>query len=364
MKRWHWLSVALLGVVFAAALLVVPRLGGGVERAQAQGPPRLELDMNVADGNPCNPVDATGPTRTVGDTYKVAICLTNSGASPDGEPAGFNVDVVYNDTLNTCVPDPTDCLSTGNGFCLDSNPDANAGSTTFTTPSLGPTTGHFDCTGGGTQKPTCDVDPAGGAGHGRARISCTTTHLPTLPVGDATSSPIAEVTFTVIAGGDDSLSVENASTTNLTLTQFLICPGGPGECVGGTDHKVGPTPIPTVPGQTPTATFTPTKTPTPNCGREGLPTCTPTPKPWTVTPTPGPTETATAAPSGGGGGGGNPPPPPPPVGGTGPVVSPPSTGDGSGGVPWATTLIWVVVGLGAISLVGGGLFVRRAGMRK
>ena len=373
MKRWHWFSVALLAVLLVAALLAVPRFHGGTERAQAIGASlSLQLDMDLTTGTPCNPIDAAGPTRLVGDpSYKIAVCLVDSASGITGQPAAFNFDVVYNDRLNQCVPS-TDCQIEGSSdsLCKDSNPDANAGLTTFPSAatSLGP---GYDCTAGGTAPPSCDVDSATGALHGRARLSCTSTSTAlTLPTGTGVKSPIAEVTFLRIAGGDDSLTLENVSLTNHALTQFLVCPGGLlGVCVGGTDHKEG-TP-PAILQATPTPTQTPTvgPTPTPSCGRagSGLPACTPTAKAFTATPTPEPTETAApeAAPSGGGGGGGeNLPPPPPPAGGTGPVVSPPSTGDGSSGVSWATRLIWLMAGLGAISLVSGGLYFRHARMRK
>jgi hypothetical protein len=183
-----------------------------------------------------------------------------------------------------CLPN-TNCTTNPNTtdpHCLDSNPDANAGSTTFSTPSLG--TGNWDCTGAGALPPTCDYDPAAGPGHGRAILLClATTGNPTLPVGAGVASPIAVVTFTAIAGGVDTLSLDRVGIWDRDQNLILGCPDGPGECLGGVDTKSGPTPPP--PTATPTPVLTPAP-PTPSCGLEGLPTCTPTPKPWTATPTP------------------------------------------------------------------------------
>jgi hypothetical protein len=361
------LSVALLGVVFVAALFAVPRFGGGVERAQGAGDGvSVAIDM-VKDTNWCDTdgaggddIDATA-THAVGDTYQVAICLTDS----PNKVAGFNFNLVYDDVMNTCVDTP--CGS--DAKCLDSNPDANAGVSVSSTPSLG--TVGWNCALDASIVPNCDANTGSpGPGAGIAFLECLSSALEsdlTLPVGVGVSAPIAVLTFHANGGGTDTLQLDQLSVIKKGGAEVVACSidDGSGNCSDGTDIKTGATLTPAPPTNTPLPA---TATPTPACGRagSGLPACTPTAKAWTSTPTPGPTETATpAAPSGGGGGGGgNPPPPPAPGGGTGPVVSPPSTGDGSGGVPWATRLIWLMAGLGAISLVSGGLYFRHARMRK
>jgi hypothetical protein len=241
--------------------------------------------------------------------------------------------------------------------CLDSNPDANAshGSTGF------PGT-IFNGTGLGT-KWTCnisDVAPICNNQSGFAFLQCNMTSgtgTLTLPVGPDTSWPIALVTLQALHGGIDSLSLINTEVDDASLLSEVKCFGSPclaGAVFGATDNKSG--------SEAPTAT--PTFTPAPPtatpayCGNPGQPTCTPTPKAFTKTPTTGPTETATAA--------APPPPPPPPpapTGGQGPVVTPPSTGDGSSDMPWSTPLAAAIAVIGAVSLVSGGLFVRYARKR-
>jgi hypothetical protein len=218
----------------------------------------------------------------------VAVCLTNAGAG--NEPNAFNFDLMYDDSLNHCVPVPC-----GPGdACLDSNPDANTGVTVFSTPSLGNV--GYDCSGVGVAPPVCDSntgDP--GPGQGRAYIGCFTVRTPTLPVGDGVSAPIAEVTFHATAGGVDNLSLENVDVFSQDLGDRVVaCPGDIGECLGGTDNKTGGPPATTAP----TASSTPAATATlaPLCGLPGVPTCTPTPKPYTATPTAKNTFTPTRTP--------------------------------------------------------------------
>ncbi len=334
MKRSHWLSLALLAAIVAIALVAVPRFAGSTERAAALVGPSLELDMDITNGaGPCNPID-TGRADNAGPTiYKIAVCLKNAPF----EPAGFNFDLVFEPTLNECVVTP--CT----GTCLDANPDANAGSGSFSNPDLG--TG-WDCNVGGGAPPTCGV--------GRAFLQClTTTGTRTLPIGEGVAAPIAEVAFKAIAGGIDNLTLENASVIRVGAQEFLNCDTG--ICIGGTDTKTGPTP------QAATPTSTPTVQATPTCGLEGLPACTPTPRAYTQTPTPAATATATTQPEPTSP---LPPPPPPSGGGPGAVISPPITGEGSDGFSWTGRLIWLVSGLGAISLIGGGLYLRRTRVRE
>jgi hypothetical protein len=235
--------------------------GPGAPRSSAHvgtGTAHLEIDL-VKDGATwCSPVDATfsRPVNPTG-SYEIALCLSDATSSP----AGFNLDLIYDDTLNNC-PEvaPADFL--------DDNPDANAGSTTFTTPALG--TG-WNCNYGGVDPPVCDKDPLTGPGKGRAymQCGCTVIGCATLSVGAGTSKPIAVVTMKAIAAGVDSISLDSVSIINEDGIEFVSCYSG-GPCVGATDTKLGPatatftaTPVPPTETPTPTATATSTPLPTP-----------------------------------------------------------------------------------------------------
>ncbi len=239
--------------------------------------------MDVSDGNPCNPVDASA-THMVGDTYKVAVCLTSAGVSDNGKngpPASFQFDLDYDKTLNQCI-DPavlcTDDAST-DAHCLDGDPDVNAGTTTFGGTSLG---AGWDCTASQTTRPYCDT----GNGTGNEAIAqavCYTTKTPTLATGDTVSSAIAEVTFKALKVGTDTLALNNVTEGDAAGLEPIICPpsnqGDWVRCLNGTDIKA-----------VPTATFTPTSTATP--------TVTNTPVPATATFTPTATFTSTPVPAG------------------------------------------------------------------
>jgi hypothetical protein len=186
--------------------------------------------MDVTDGTgPCNPVTATRISQVSGPSYKIAVCLVNSWPSPDGEPGAFSFDLVYDDSLNQCVPVPYT-----EGAALDGNPDANAGVSVFTSPALG---SGYDCSALGFAPPVCDEDVGTGPGKGRAYIGCYALGVPTLPVGDGVSAPIAEVTFRAIASGVDTLSLDSAGAWDPSGSAIAGCPDGPGQCVGGTDKK-------------------------------------------------------------------------------------------------------------------------------
>ena len=278
-RQWLWGLLAISIAGFALMFALVFPGGPGAPRSSAHtgtGTPHLEIDL-VKDGSTwCNPVDTTF-SRPVNAavTYEIALCLSDATSSP----AGFNLDLIYDDTLNSC-PDlaPTD------GTNLDDNPDANAGNTAFTTPNLG--TGFpWDCNYGDVDPPVCDKDPLTGPGKGRAYMQCGCTSLgcATLAVGAGTSKPIAVVTMKAIAAGVDSISLDSVSIINEDGIEFVSCYSG-GPCVGATDTKLGPA----------TATFTPTPTET---STPAPPTITPTPVPPTETPTPLPTPTFTPLPT-------------------------------------------------------------------
>jgi len=352
MKRWHWMSLALLGGIVAVALIAVPRFSGGTSpRVAAQEAPTIQLDMDPTNGTgPCdiNHIDASR-TTTPGATYQVAVCLVDDGV---GAPAAINFDLSYNNSLNQCVPASASALLPPG---LDANPDMNAGATTFSSPDLG--TG-WDCTSGGQTPPSCDANPTAPAGVHHITVGCiNAAGTKTLPHGIGVSSPIAEITFHAIGSGTDTLTWGPVHLVTANQANIVKCPQGPGTCVNGTDDKSGPTATVAPPTDTPT----PTLTPTPDCDIvAGAPTCTPTPKAHTPTPTITTTATATtaaAAPPA-------PPPPAPPSGGAGANVRPPNTGDGSSGRPFGLTIAWLIAGAMATTLVGGTYYLRRVRMRR
>ena len=232
MKRLLLLTLAAAAAMSLLAIVGIRSLGGSTDVAHA-GAPLLAIDLKKDGSTWCSPVDATfsRPVNPTG-SYEIALCLVDATSSP----AGFNLDVIYNDTLNNC-PEvaPTD------GTNLDDNPDANAGSVSFTTPNLG--TG-WDCNYGDIDPPLCDKDPLTGAGKGRAymQCGCTTVGCATLAVGAGTSKPIAVITMKAIAAGADSISLDSVSIINEDGIEFVNCYGG-GPCQGAVDTKtVPPTP--------------------------------------------------------------------------------------------------------------------------
>jgi len=352
MKYRQWFLLALSPLLLAVALVGVRSFGGsgGVASAHVTGSPHMEIDLvKEAATEWCNPVTTSASREDVSE-YSVAICLTDAPAAP----AAFQFEVVYDSELNTCE---NEAYPTGDS--LDDNPDANAGSTTFSTTNLG--TG-WDCNIMDIQPPDPPSEPKcdqGGA-MGRAWIACmcTATGCATLPSGAGVSAPLAVLHLKAKANGEDAMKIENAAAGTSEETFITSCANPANSCFGATEDKnVDMTRVPTA---TPTATPTPTSTP--SCGGERqdpCPTSTVTPKAWTKTPTPAPT--GTPAPSEPGEPAQPPPPPPPPPsGGTMPQVVPPGTGTGSGGVAWTTSLMWTLAGAGALSVFLGGLYLRRA----
>ena len=140
--------VMLVAAAIAAVATVVPRFSGGTEQVEATDGAFLALDMDITNGSgPCNPIDSERGSSSDEPEYKVAICLTGSAVPP----AAFEFDLIYDDTLDQCVP--VDCPDTD---CLDGNPDANVGATVFSSPDLG---AGWDCDIMGVDPPVCDKDP-------------------------------------------------------------------------------------------------------------------------------------------------------------------------------------------------------------
>ena len=231
--------VMLAAAAIAAVATLVPRFSGGTKQVEATDGVSLALDMDITNGSgPCNPIDPERAISEDGAEYKVAICLTGAVLPPHA----LNIDLLYDDTLDQCVP--VDCPGVG---CLDTNPDANAGTTAWTTPDLG--TG-CDCSIGGEKPPVCDDDPATGPDKGVAFIDCYCATA-TLPVGEGVSSPIAVVNFKNIAKGRATFTLGVAALYDEPGDNILRCPGA--QCLDGArDESLSPPATPTPGGVPPT----------------------------------------------------------------------------------------------------------------
>jgi len=352
MKHRPLLFLVLPLLLLAMTLFGVRSWSGSSDVASAHvdtETPHIEIDLVKEAGEDwCESITTSASRAADGTPYQIAVCLSDS-ADADGAPitlGAFQFDLLYNPQLNSC----TDTGSSASP-ALDANPNANDGTTSFSTPDLG--TG-WDCNILSSAPPTC----AKGGVAGRAFIKCqcvsTAGCTSTLPTGAGVSAPLAVVTLAAIAGGVDNLNLVNGHVFDTVAGGILDCPAAGGApCYGAAETKEGELPEPT-------ATFTPapTATATPTCGgprQEPCPTSTPTAKAKTRTPTP----EATGTPAPGEPTSAPPPPPPPPSGGQQPVVVPPATGTGSGGIGWTGILMWTLAGGAASLVLGGGLYLRR-----
>lgn len=222
-KAFGLLAVGALALSVAAVLSVTLGPHDLAGTAQAQGDTALALDMNVDNGSgPCNPIDATRGVN-VGDTYQVAVCLTDSALPP----AAFQFDLVYDQTIDQCVP--SDCTGTA---CLDGNPDANAGATTWGGTSLGD---GWDCNLGGVSPPACNksADLAGNPVSGAVSLQCLSVKPPALNVGEGVSAAIAVVTFKSIATGTDTFGFGQAVEVDQRSAAKMVDCESFGSCAGG-----------------------------------------------------------------------------------------------------------------------------------
>ena len=119
MKRLLLFSI-MAAIAVAAVALIGFRSSGEPDVASAHiiatetptgvDTPHVEIDMvqdagagteTTTDDVWCNPIDTVAHhvagAGAIGETYKVAICLTQS----PGAPQSFNVDFLYDDTLNS-----------------------------------------------------------------------------------------------------------------------------------------------------------------------------------------------------------------------------------------------------------------------
>ncbi|MCJ7490645.1 MAG: hypothetical protein MUP15_00540 [Dehalococcoidia bacterium] len=236
-------SLIALPLLAALTVFLIGNAYGSASHVDAQNKPTLALDMNPTNGNgPCDPIDGTRSVNA-GDTFEIAMCLTDALTSPKD----FDIRVIYDDTLDQCVP--VDCPA-GIG-CLDTNPDANAGATTWTSPDLGT---DCDCSIGGELPPVCDQDPGTGRGKGQTLLWCGCME-PTLSVGEGISTPLGMITFKNVQPGTDHITFGTSSVSDSDFMVIAQCDET--QCFGGTlETLVSLTPTPTV-GGTPPAGTTP-----------------------------------------------------------------------------------------------------------
>jgi protocatechuate 3,4-dioxygenase beta subunit len=246
------------------------------------GPLRLEIDADITNGSgPCAPIDVTSAVA-VGQTYQVAVCVAGLPA-----PLGvFQVDIDYDDTLSVAAE-----IACPAGDCLDDNPDANAGSTTW-----GDGLGDgWDCNILDLSEPVGDRDPETGADHGRASISCWSLVGPYTFGDDESSGVLGLVQFIAIGTGSNGLTLSNVQMGNAMAAEMGSCNPStdvPMPCTGavveqGEVHTGTPTPTPSPPIVPPATGPGATSTATPNADgtrdSRGVPRITP---PATATATP------------------------------------------------------------------------------
>jgi len=287
----------------------------------------------------CDPnhIDTTS-TEYVGGSHQLALCIDNL----PGAVHSFTAAITYDGALDQCIDDPCHPLDSLRAqgtleTCLDDNPDANAGDTTWPHDVEGLGTGWTcsELTGSQYQaryllnsEPICTLPLLAMpfSSERTAWIHCEGSGDYELGK-DGDWGALAVLTLNVIGAGTDSVSISDLQVSGADyifecsladLNADSIIPVDM-PCQGATDIK----------RQQERHRSTPT----------------PTPAPPTATPVP-PTV---------------PPPPPPPTatpsGGVGPEIVAPATGSGpsDGGAPWA---VWLAIA--GTAAAARGLYLRRA----
>jgi hypothetical protein len=215
----------------------------------------LALDTDITNGaGPCTQIDDEAAI-SAGDSLQVGVCLINPGAI---EPiAAFNYRIAYDDRI-VVAPEMADA-----GTGLDDNPDANAGSTTFTSAThpvaLG---GGWDCSAGVGAYPKGDTDGVPQDGDGTVFSGgCGSAPGPNTLI----RGPLGVITFNALASGSTPLKLFRAAVTNDSLSELGSCDpvlDVPMLCLGATIVVTGDVPTSTLPPptSTPTATSTPPAT--------------------------------------------------------------------------------------------------------
>ena len=283
MARWL-LTLLALSAVAIAVVLAVARPGAlsrpgtfaqPVAAVAAIATPWAYIDKVENGAGWCDPthIDTT-TTEYVGDTHQFALCVGNLTL---GQPVdSFQATIGYDGALDECIDEPcqpppptfgAQTIQLDEG-CVDDNPDANAGVTTWPPDSDGLGTGwscfYYYQAGGYSlgavgQDPTCDV-PDHGSSQRTAGISCHGTNSYTL--GDnETWGALAVINMNVIAAGVDEVDIQTLQVRTGNEVPIIACPPVTGfdvnadseidePCQGATDikrerHRSTPEPSPT-----------------------------------------------------------------------------------------------------------------------
>jgi hypothetical protein len=359
MSRWL-LTLLALSAVTVAVVLAVARPGAlsrpgtfaqpvaAIADAEPSATPWAYIDKLENGDGWCDPdhIDST-TTEYVGGSHQLAICVDNL----PGAVHSFTAAISYDGALDQCIDKECHILDSLRAqgtiveACLDDNPDANAGETTWPPDSEGLGTGW-----------TCSPLPGD---QYQAQYLLSSEPICTLPLlampapskntawihcegsgdyqfgGEGEWGALAVLDLNVIGAGTDNVSISDLEVSGGEYT--LTCP------LAAAPNGDSLTTIPSMPCQGAT-----------DIKREqehhrSKPT--PTPAPPTATPVP-PTV---------------PPPPPPPTatpsGGVGPEIVAPATGSGpsDSGAPWA---VWLAIAVAGPAAAAGGFYLRFAKGRR
>jgi hypothetical protein len=187
----------------------------------------LALDMDITNGaGVCEPIDSSANAGVGPAALRVGVCLVNPlGTLP---VAAFRYNVTYDDT-KIVAPEVADAFP-----ALDDNPDANAGTTTFTSPSYSNDLGlGWSCDSGGAF-PKGDDNALAGVGNGNAFSGgCNSSTGPYTMV----AGPLGVITFDAIATGSVTFAFGGSSAHADDLSEIGSCNqlgDRPMPCVGGT----------------------------------------------------------------------------------------------------------------------------------
>jgi hypothetical protein len=220
-------------VLLAVAAICGAVLGTAVTPVHGGSGPALRFDLNVDNnGGPCASIEDEAEIGA-GQTLRIAVCFDESPTLP---LAAFRFRVLYDDTV-VIAPEVAD-----EGPALDDNPDANAGSTTFSDPDLG---GGWDCSGGVGSFPMGDEDGAPGNGQGSAYSGgCGGIPGPNRLM----RGPLAVIEFRGVGPGETTLRFSQASVTDDSPAEVGSCEPSadiPMDCSTATVRVSGEAPTPT-----------------------------------------------------------------------------------------------------------------------
>ena len=349
MSRWL-LTPLTLSAIAVAVVLAIARPGalsnhGTFAQPAAAVPatatPWAYIDKINNGAGWCDPNKIDNyTTEYVGDSHQFALCVGN--LTPGDPVQSFQATIGYDGALDECIDEVCQPPTLGaqtvvvNDGCVDDNPDANAGATTWGD-GLGVDWSCYAVFADDSSLafvrdagPICSL-PDHGSNQLSAAISCDGRQSYTLG-DDETWGALAVINMNVIAAGTDNVEIQYLRVYTESETPIISCPllvdGADVNantvierpCQGATDFKQQ---------------------------KRRRPTHTPTTEPTT----PPKTEVPTVPPP--------PPATPTPSGGAGPVIVAPTTGSGptDSNAPWA---LWLAAGVAGAALAAGAFHIRYA----